>query len=584
MGSLGNVVFVGILSTIDFASQLGKAGKNLLTLVAQQEAPMLHMGTQVQGCAQQATWLQERLRQIYGGLQGNEGDSRLHQIEASAVAGLARLQALGDRMRRHQHSLNKSRTLVAQLSQKCESLAVTAQYFQVLALNMRIQASALPQGEELFGSMVQATKKLSSDVRQIGSEVMDLLQRSLQASDHAQDMLEQQLPRISALVERERQNLAQTQHKIASVNQTVLSSAEELQGKSALLGQAIAEIVVSLQFHDRLRQRVEHVATALESCVQVIASENSAGCDATTVHSVLALQAAQIADEHDTIARIAQTVEQAMQMLQLQLQGILSLMARPSGSCEGDCLGELLQGLLQSLETTQREQEVNRVVEGEAMLRLRQFAEITAQVQERLETILEWKVDSKLLSINAILLAKTLGENGAGLTVISQAIVNTAEQLAKQVEAIQAVALQIVDSSAEQTVTDIQTNSGELQIDALRVIVAQVRENQELVQAGDFGKLQHSLQEAARSFVVLPTLLAGCATLHAELQTLQTEWQGAHPEVDPAALGARAYLDLLNECYTMIEERKVFAKHVREPYNDPGVDAASADSGDIELF
>jgi len=545
---------------------------------------MLRMGAQVQGCAQQATWLQDRLRQIYGGLQGSEGDSHLHQIEASAVAGLARLQALGERMRLHQQSLSKSRTLVAQLSQKCESLAVTAQYFQVLALNMRIQASSLPQGEELFGSMVQATKKLSSDVQKIGSEVMDLLQRSLQASDHAQDMLEQQLPRISALVERERQNLAQTQEKIARVNQTVLTSAEELQGKSALLAQAIAEIVVSLQFHDRLRQRVEHVATALEVCAQVITRDHSTGCDASTVNSVLALQIAQIADEHDAIARLAQTVEQAMQMLQLQLQGILSLMARPSGSSSGDSLGDLLQGLLQSLETTQREQNVNRMVADEAMLRLRQFAEITTQVQERLETILEWKVDSKLLSINAILLAKTLGENGAGLTVISQAIVNTAEQLAKQVEAIQAVALHIDSISAEQTATVTPIDSGELQIDALRAIVVQVREHQDLVQAGDFGKLQHSLQEAARSFAVLPTLLAGCATLQEQLQTLQTEWQDVHPEIDPTALGERVYLDSMSASYTMIEERKVFAKHIREPYNEPVVDAASAGSGDIELF
>jgi len=565
-----NMTFINPESGKKPIESLLQIGRELSRFIGSQETFMLQLGEQVQDCAQHAIQLEQQLKDLYGIFQGNEGSGPLQQIRGSVVKAFEDMDSLKQRLENRKNILDEKYILMQDLNLQCGQFDTSSRYFVVLALNMRIQSASIPGGEALFATMVNSTRQLASDIHNVGEDVQNLIQNTLKSSRIAGELLSKQIPLITKTITLGRTQLTETESHLLELEKSISHGSLTLQNKTAVLSSSISALVMSLQFHDRLRQRVEHITQSFENLAH-------ANPDLPLMNSLIGLSRAQIQDEIKMIRKIHGESLDAFTEIRQQLEGIIDLMADRKGNSEKNTLSTLLQELIHVVDHVYEQKTQSNNLEQETNSRLALFQESTSKVEEQLGTILAWKIKSKILSLNAIILAGQLGAPGVGLAVISQEIVRKSEELSTLVEDIQKVASKIhIGTSQQPSAIHAQDSSGDIR-GFIRSMLSQMESYQHKAQSGEYKTLLSAVNDSSQSADILDQLLKECERADHNLSQLQKEL--------PQVTNSRpVMMDSIHQLYTMQEERKVYAEYLGIPLIEPTQESGGSGSGDIELF
>lgn len=540
---------------------------------------MLKLGANVQNCALQASDLQKRIASIFQSLQGDiHKTDPISQIQSLVEQALQGLNDLHERLQIMQVSLESSANQMRDLGRQCDKLKKSSRFFQVLALNMRIQAATVTGGAELFDTMVTSTKQLADDIANVEESVSELIHKSIETSGSAEALLHEQIPRISTSKQRGVENLNAVSARIQELRQGVASGSLDLQDKSTKLSQGISEIVVSLQFQDRTRQRIEHLATSLKDCSYL---ENE------SLSTLLLLSAAQIKDELSIIQSIKMQSERALGQMEQQLIGVISALDSQKGSRSTRVeWGPLFRDLAMLVEMTIEQQKIGSALEQKSLKELERFEVSAEKVQEQLKTIMAWKVKSKVLSLNSIILAGQLGESGVGLGIISQEIVRKSEELTEDVEHISENA-----SSTNQMNQTTKSNSsdavdGKELLTFIQKTTIDIETYQEQMKKGAFSQLLDELRQSKDSLNAMSKMTKYFEQAIDLLEDSFDKLFGCSMQ-DKQALpdfASQEFFTNLQNTYTMAEERKTFASCFGIQYTEASPQASDDSTNDIELF
>lgn len=563
------------------ASALSQLGDQLTQLVASREKPMLDMGDNIQKCAILAYKLRENLKSLYNDFQaGSAAQSPLRKITISVTAALNDLATIQDSLTIRKVSIEKSRSILQQLNSHCEHLEKSSRYFQVLALNMRIQSASIDGGAMLFETMVASTKQLAIDIQSVGQDVLSLIHKTIVKSNNAGQHIHEQLPRISLALQKGHENFLHADQRVNELDQKVGGNVFALQDRSARLSEAISSIVVELQFHDRLRQRFEHISESFEMIPWGTASEVELH---EVVPFVLGLSIAQINDEISMIIQTMKNSQSAMQSIQGQILAITEMMEDRHDNSNSNTLDEFLADLLNLITQTESQFNVGVKLDQDAQSNLIEFQESAIQVQEHLKTIMAWKVKSKVLSLNSIILAGQLGEAGVGLAVISQEIVRKSEELASLVESINEVALTISTENSTPVQMDALSNILRAKEYVIKML-EEVKNQKTQAQSTEYAHLHELLNYSNTEIKQLGSFLDSCKKINSRIQDLSGPCFENEAIRTQAVVLKHPCVESIRSKYTMNEERKVFAQYIGEPFIENTSNAESSNEADIELF
>lgn len=553
--------------------------QQLWSQVCGHEKDMIKLGSRVQNCATQAAELQSRLSGIFQSLQGTaEGHDQITEIQTLIQQSLQDIDDLYARLKNMLASLSDSAESMQDLRYNCEKLQASARLFQVLALNMRIQAATVAGGAELFDTMVTATKQLAEDIAFVEDSVAMLIQKSLEASVRAKELLERQLPKILISKQRGSANLDTVGTQLRDLRQGVSSGTRGLQEKSTRLSQGISEVVISLQFQDRTRQRIEHLVNTLQECSKL---------EPNLLESLLILTIAQIEDELTIIQNIEVQANKALHEMEQQLRGILSALDKQGGQNSANVdWGPLLGDLGKLVRITMEQQNIGKELEKEAWTGLERFEASTEKVQEQLKTIIAWEVKSKVLALNSIILAGQLGEGGVGLAVISQEIVRKSEELSEVVAHIGKMATSMNQHREGTRLHSPSGTNGENLLQLIQHAKIEIETYRDQMNKGAFSGLINEIQLSINSLQAVKKMANHFAlainTLEEFLRLLTSRTNNRVPLLPE--LSTHSLFEKIQSHYTMAEERIIFAKCFGVGYTETSNQTAMESTGDIELF
>ncbi|GAB6035645.1 arginine N-succinyltransferase [Fundidesulfovibrio butyratiphilus] len=237
---------------------------------------------------------------------------------------------------------------------------------------------------------------------------------------------------------------------------TSSNSARETSDMASGLCDSVSEAVLSLQFHDIIRQQLEHVAEHSEEVRQEVLAglkdpnaQDSQGEIAPWLHSALLLQRSQLGDARVRFAEAMEKLEQSLSDISAQIEAISTRSGELGGAGEGK------QGVLQVVEGG-----VTGVVES-----LKEFTgmgERMATVMTGVKTSIEQMAVSateieevgseiELIAINASIKAAHTGEEGKALGVLASAIQKLSLEAAVQTNKVMEL-LAEVDGHSEEMV------------------------------------------------------------------------------------------------------------------------------------
>ncbi len=540
---------------------------HLWEFVCQQEAAMLSLGADVQSLAERAGSLQKRISSVFNTLQTENGKSESFQGIGELVREcISELEHTITSLSAERVEMDRSAQSLRLLQRRIFSLEKAARYFNVLALNMKIQAATVEGGAQLFDGMVTSTKQLAGDISDARSSIVSISGKSLEAYSQATRLLDEEIPKMEKSIENRRINLENAKQSLHDLSSHAALGSKALTEKSTIIAESISGIVVSLQFHDRMRQRTEHIAHALSLKDIPIEVEDA----------VVGLLLMQIEDELQLLKDISHKAQTALEEMQRQLNVIVNsiLHEKNADNLKLSDLARLLIELKEIVKQSNADQVIMKALETSATEKLDLFKKSSIEVQNQLTRIRSWKVKSKVLSMNSILLAGQLGNAGVGLGVISQEIVRKSEELAFVVEEISSITEKDHAEKTEFISREITSRNMDELLQFIDSSLQKIATIQEQSTSGEFSGLLTSVNQSLQNLKVMDVMASEFIAARDSLKGLL---ENTTPTIGKDS--NHPVFEQIKATYTMAEERKVFNEYFQIE------DATEmSDSGDIELF
>lgn len=237
---------------------------------------------------QSITELTARFSTLYDRLQNAVAASRSTASGAHGEAGITGVidfaaSALGQLVKTLRHAIGQRDELLAEiielskitaeLSTMGAEVAAIASQTNLLALNAAIEAARAGEYGRGFAVVADEVRTLSSRSGETGSRIGKRIEQ-------ANGALHKTLERTTAYAHEDNRRMGESEAAISEVlakfqasGASIVNSTQQLERESAQVQADIAEVLVSLQFQDRVSQMLGHVIADIEKLTQFAAQQ-----------------------------------------------------------------------------------------------------------------------------------------------------------------------------------------------------------------------------------------------------------------------------------------------------------------------
>jgi len=472
---------------------------------------------------------------------------------------------------------------------------------QMLGISTRIESARL-------GGTGRGFTTLADDVEKLGLTIVDhsakitaksaLLTAHLSsARERTDEMLAGQSRCADDVVSRVQADM----DSLVQLMERSQAAAAGLPGRAERIGQSLQEVVQSLQFHDIVRQQIEHVVQAMDDVRTELA-----GCEETDEEEavrlvsfcsdVTALQLSQVRNSRERFSGALSAIRANLCGIADTVEEMVSDLSGVSGADGGDKLlahvtgsiGEVMEGIRSFAELGQ----------GMALI-MREVAQTVGDMAAFVGDIEEVGAEIELIALNASIKAAHTGSEGAALGVLAMAIQGLSVEARDMTGRISGILKTITEVSDR-----LQSNAAAyLQTEEVDGMLARFREMTDLLAqasgrlaggladlAAQSGSLAADLREGAGRLVFDRQVDQGLGVVERDMEALLARIQREVPHVDEGRQPERLRAMLAR--YTMEAERDIYRKTFGEGAGEADVFSNDAppptDGGEfgdnVELF
>jgi methyl-accepting chemotaxis protein len=439
----------------DIADDLNRIGCELNDLIGSTEEEFLGIGASLHEFQQRAGDITAMAAEVVGLVTGEEIGSGI-----VSLAGIVERMGfyLGKEEKKTKQSSSTLLRILGILDNVDDPLSgfrKINKVLRMLGISTRIESTRLAEGAEGFDNLAKDVEQLYLQINEKASSVNEL-KKELSAAirqtiERVRSMETAQRANVGAMLE----NAGSSLGVLREVNARCSGVAASITTASMDVSRNIAEVVMSMQFHDITRQQMEHAGEALAGLCSRLGAAADSGAESSELIglagetcAVCELQAAQLGHAFDELAGAVENIlenlrgvagmEAAISIEANEMTGVADK-AGSSFFTEMEADLSTVAGVLERSAAENRNLDVAlESVDGT-------ISEITLFV-DCIETIGE---EIELIAINAQIKAARTGEEGAALGVLAEAIQRLSLDARTQTGAISAMLNSITDASGE---------------------------------------------------------------------------------------------------------------------------------------
>ncbi len=483
----------------------------------------------------------------------------------------------------------------------CEALKKTAKYLRAIGLQMRVECSRSTQSVEMFSLVAQEIGAVSNRFMETAEKIRDDAETARQGQISAQAETSESLHQLFKLADDTEQAVQLSMHKTEQIMRLSLETLDHAGLRSRRISQHVGEIVMGIQLHDSMRQRIEHISEALID-VEKYCKENTSSSDpitpskeSSTAYAILELQKAQLQDIISEINGVHERAGDAFQEIAGEVGNLtqgLSFLETELSVLTFSRKGEI-QDPFESLKLGLRH--IHRLIDRSFSLveymhkTAAQASEAVTGLSSHTERVRELSFETHLTAINAMVKAKQLGQEGLALDKLVQEARSVSERsniFVADIEEIQDLIL--TSAGVLQSQTQEKTSGDEVQISLEAVLEDITNESAQFREKSlDAFKLADALETAiskvSADLVFLPDLAAELAELQLQLEEMSRAF---NLSAGQEANLTQDKIDEILQTYTMQEERSIHEHFLDQPgsLNDCDVDLDTDSPAENALF
>ena len=584
------------------AALIEDMAREIMELNASTEEEFLQLGSKLQGIYQnsrEVSRISATVAELLSGEQITGSISGLREV-------FARVEDLEAQSKRYAEVLDHLREVMGKVGASLVGFHRFVQKLNVYCTSTRIESSRLRENDMGFDT-------LSDDINKLAGEVEIKTASILERLETLNVLIRENLRKVQELESRQRGGtrtiLDNTRASLASLEQKhelSRAAAERIAACFGELSEIIGEIVSSIQFHDITRQQMEHVAESLTN--QGSAAAEAPGLElSVTAGDICELQSIQLRHASGKLTGAVDEIIKNLGATARKVEDITKGSLQIAGDAENTDSSSLC-GLEERIKLIASALGDYGKAGGDLASTMGSITEAVADMSTFVVDIERIGVAIKLIALNAVVKAAHLGEDGAALGVIADAIHSLSFDTGQETSAI-TEAFQSVIAYSEQsfsgagfdgsrngeTVEEMASGLGQLTT-GLREINKDVSSKLALLEKTGRNLLKE-IEETAFRIHVHERVSETAERIASKLDETVAHIRESAPA--SGSMDAERRAELLRELeksYTMNSEREIHqlataSKASDLPENLPGLNATEADEntaddlGDnVELF
>lgn len=410
---------------VDDTPSLAGIGAALGGLAAGLDARFVQAGTALASAYESVERLVSSLEGVTGAMNRQATMAAIDRMRLTAD----RLTRLPAEQGRRQLSLEAIEGASDELFQHLKQIRRTLSFLHICGLNIKVAAAGADGFAEFADHMFAKLEQAEGQVDEFEAEIAGLGQ-SIGAMASADRLL---VGECAAVIPRVPQKLAAD----AQALQRLQDDSAELAGQIAALARDIrAKVAVALgalQIGDITRQRLEHIAEAVDLLDAHVAQCEDDGAARQAIDLVTALLAAQAADTVQDFHRETDRLTDSLRGIAPDAERLADMQQGGEDGNEGGRGGDI-QRLLHRLEQDISEiASVTRqlcAAEADSAKLGQATSEAAESLFDRLKAVNRIQKDVEQMAWNTALQCRGLGSDGRGLAVISEEIQTFSRHLA----------------------------------------------------------------------------------------------------------------------------------------------------------
>jgi hypothetical protein len=449
--------------------------------------------------------------------------------------------ACGARNTGHSDQVRELQTQARAIQQAIDTIGPAVKTFDVLSVMIRIESVRCESTGAVFVGLADSVTRLSQQIREHIGATADaatlLLETISGAADDIGRLLQERQASLGPLTSEASAELL----RIGDNRQRASQATELLGARFGDISAAVGNIVTALQFHDIVRQQMEHTTEALRL--------EEADVDAG---EVARLRAAQLQHSRTIFENSVQKIREALTqveqnagMVAEEVAGLLSI----SGSGGDSHFSSIELGLENILAILQGNADADRRLK-EAAVSIQQPVSEIAKTVEGVRTI---GIEMQRIAMNATIQATRLERSGGALEIVALAILTLARQIETSSDTLEQCLRTVREDAAAVGTATAADSEAEGQVALLRQSAAalgsmETRAKADCARTVELtAALQHEIGETISGFGTQDECLR---SMDAAIQALQEISAREAPGEDAAAEQGMSQ-------YTMHSERVV---------------------------
>jgi hypothetical protein len=447
--------------------------------------------------------------------------------------------------------------LLDSIALKTRALERAGLFLHVIGINTGIECARHGRMEAMFKVVSHDTVSLAEQIRQTTGTLLDRTSKARAEQEKTLAGARKNIESLQVLARESQQATGIALAKVAELIDYSMAMVKEVERLSVNITAEINRVVMGIQFHDNLRQRIEHISQAL---LEIAALPEEAPEETVcATYLAVVLQQAQLANligELDQLylaqTRALANILEAISHLETRLESVASERTNPSP--QGNPVAALLAGI-----STLGQLSSASLALGQEIRSSSEGAEQTARAMHMaVEGTFAIANNVKINALNAIIKAAKFGRVGESLQVLAQGMVSVAQDTRQLVGVFNALITQLgalVDKPdpASSGPTEIAVSE---EFDSARVEQVFHRFRDELqASKNDCQRLSRSLEGEQRQLVFIARLKEA---LQVRADQLAAYGESIRPHNEELLETLRGrFGQQLEARYTMREERQI---------------------------
>lgn len=359
----------------------------------------------------------------------NEKGGLLERGRQTLNAALADIQSRQKEVKSDLERINSVMRSIESLYETSKQIKQFAKSLKIVALSMLIEnARTIDASVNIFADVAEEIKDLSVSISDIANDIYTNVERAREVHRITREKISFGISQLEALTEEIQATVRVSTRETKKLMQLSIDTVAQEGKRSRKISRKVAEVVVGVQFHDNMKQRIMYINAIFEAMI------NSAQCvpgaeggakvkDKAVADIIIREQAARLNEIDIEVHGVYQKNQRAITAINEQVNDLLQQLQKMASDNLADGRALIrdpfshLRGALAQLHTLMDQ---GKSLYGQIQDAAVHVSQIAGNLSELLVVVRSISANTHNKSINSIIAADRQGERGGALKLLAQ--------------------------------------------------------------------------------------------------------------------------------------------------------------------